>query len=222
MEALVTHKSSTHSLQEIGESIDAPASAYRRLTTDGQVQHPLGLPLSSRSHAAQACIVMQRLFLFICIIFSAPLEAGWIVLPDLPRLLYSHEEAKGYSSLEDALAHLSNSGRIKTLDGILASDLLQDDTFQNELFAALEQHAPHELKEALASAGNMHNPKMHPLRKPFLQSILVTPTVRKFNAELAPFSRHVSSASLEKLELRKVPSGRRFFCILWLNITQIP
>jgi hypothetical protein len=152
------------------------------------------------------------------------LYAGWIVLPDADRIRYSADQREGYASCDEALMALSDRGGIRRLDGIVAYALLLDDTFQAELIAGLERDAPRELKEARESAGNMHNPKMIQLWKPFEKALLATPTITKLNAVLAAYDLTISRSGVEKFEFRNTPtdSRRRFQGLLWLYVTAKP
>jgi len=159
---------------------------------------------------------------FLCI--SVSLNAGWYVHPDTAQIGYSAKQGEGYGSFDEALKLLSANGNIQKLDGLEACWLLQDETLQKEVFAALERDAPRELKEALKSSGNMHNPKMVQLWKPFEKALLATPTLTKLNASLAPYGLTISHAGAEKFELRSIPedSRRRFHGLLMLYVTKSP
>lgn len=151
------------------------------------------------------------------------LHAGWIVTAGSPSLVYSARQGEGHDSLEDALQELSDSGRSRELDVITAHWLLQDDAFQQELFAGLEREVPGELAAARKSAGNMHNPKMLQLGKPFKRVLLTTPTITKLNASLAVHGLIISGVGVEKFELRSTLNDPRdrFHAFLWLNVTRL-
>jgi len=159
---------------------------------------------------------------FLCI--NASLNAGWYVHPDTAQIGYSAKQGEGYVSFEEALKSLSANGNIQKLDGIEAYWLLQDETLQKDVFAALERDAPRELKEALKSSGNMHNPKVVQLWKPFEKALLATPTITKLNVSLAPYGLTISHAGAEKFELRSTPEDprRHFHGLLLLYITKSP
>jgi hypothetical protein len=123
-----------------------------------------------------------------------------------------------------AMDELTQSGLAGMFDGITLYPLLKDDGFQNEIFTELERLAPRQLAEAMASAGNMHNPKMIQLQKPFAQALLTTPTVRGINAELAARGWQVSGAGAgEKFSLDGNKGGpRRFEGTPGISIARIP
>lgn len=149
------------------------------------------------------------------------LHAGWAVSGDT-RIIYTAKQDQGYGSFDEALKDLSDSGRVQDLDGIVAYQLLSDEKFQAEIMAGLERDAPKELKEAGKSAGNMHNPKMNQLWKPFQKALLNTPTITKLNASLAAYGLVISGAGVEKFEFRSTlkDSNRRFQGLLWLHVTK--
>jgi hypothetical protein len=150
------------------------------------------------------------------------LHAGWAVRPDVARIGYTPKQGEGYESFDEALKDLSDSGRVQELDGISAYELLADGKFQEELFTGLKRDAPKELKEARKSAGNMHNPKMQLLWKPFEKTLPNTTTITKLNASLAVYGLTISGAGVEKFELRSTLTDpkRRFHGLLWLYVTK--
>jgi len=166
---------------------------------------------------------MKQIFIligFLCI--SMSLHAGWIVNPETIRIGYSTKQGEGYDTFDEALKSLSANDSIQKLNGIEAYWLLGCETLQKEVFTALERDAPRELKEALKSSGNMHNPKMQQLWKPFEKALLAAPTINKLNGSLASYGLTISRAGVEKFELRSTlaDSNRRFHGLLWLYITK--
>ncbi len=152
-----------------------------------------------------------------------PLHAGWVVRPDSNMIAYSTKQGEGYESFDEALKALADDGRIQKLDAIAGISLFPDEALQQEIFADLERNAPEELKEAQQSAGNMHNPKMHKLWKPFEKALLATSTITKLNTSLAAYGLTISRAGVEKFELRATltDANRRFHGILWLYVTKL-
>ena len=154
---------------------------------------------------------------FCSIALSLPLQAGWIVHSS--RIEYSAQAGQGFESFDMAVKKLADSGRIDKLDGIVAHALLADETLQHEVFAGLKRNSPQELGEALESAGNMHNPKMRQLWKPFEKAFLATPTIADLNASLGHYGL-TSKPLMEKFELRKTAEepAPRFHGFLWLVV----
>lgn len=102
---------------------------------------------------------------------------------------------------------------LQRLEWVSLQPMLEQRSFQNELRTVLKESAPRELAAALGSAGNMHNPKMIALRRPFEEAVLLTPTVKRISAELARYNLQVAGVSTEKLELWAGEGGKRFMCI---------
>lgn len=152
---------------------------------------------------------------------ALPLHSGWVVTPSA-RIAYSSEPGKGHATFEEALKELSVRGQIHKLTTIYGFELLGEESFQKELFAGLERDAPRELREARNSAGNMHNPKMSQLRKPFAQALLATPTITTISTSLAAHDLAITGSSIEKFELRNTQTDPRgcFSGILYLSITK--
>ena len=151
-------------------------------------------------------------------------HAGWIVVQDPVQISYSAKQGEGYDTFDEALKSMSANGSIQKLDGIEAYWLLADETLQKEVFSTLERDASRELKEALKSYGNMHNPKMQKLWRPFKKALLAAPTITKLNVSLASYGLTISSAGVEKFELqsRTIDAERRFHGMLRLYITKSP
>jgi hypothetical protein len=161
---------------------------------------------------------LLRLIAFLSIIL--PLHAGWLVGSDYTRIRYSPKLSEGHASFDEALKELSNGGHIQKLVGI-DFFLPSDEALQNELLTGLARDAPRELKEALASSGNMHNPKIQQLWKPFEMALLATPTMKRLSASLAAHGLTISRVSCEKFSLISTAANpkRHFFGTLWLDVS---
>lgn len=165
---------------------------------------------------------MKTTFLFIVFFSIAlPLHAGWLVATDFTRIRYSSKLSEGHASFDEALNEMSNGGHIQKLV-VIDFFLSSDEALQNELFAGLARDAPRELKEALASSGNMHNPKIQQLWKPFEKSLLATPAIKRLSASLAFHGLTISRVGCEKFSLISTPTNpkRHFFGTLWLDVTK--
>lgn len=146
---------------------------------------------------------------------------GWVVKP--ASLVYSGDPAQGQASFSAAFKEFTKGQPAEKLRGLGLRELLLEDGFHQELVAALQKEAPAEWKGALASSGNMHNPKMHALWKPFDRALLETPTFQEITAELTPHGLRIGRVSKEKFELRKSPSAARFSAISFgVLIEKIP
>lgn len=164
-----------------------------------------------------------RLLSLVFLCLALPLHAGWLVSPDAAGVRYSSKQGEGYATFDEALKDLSDSGRIQKMKWI-GVDLFGDEKFQRELFDSLERDAPRELREALESSGNMHNPKMHQLWKPFQKAFSATPTIAKLNASLALYGLTISRPGVEKFELGSSPTDpkRRFYGLLSFSVIKSP
>lgn len=126
----------------------------------------------------------------------------------------------GFATFGEALEELKKKGEVQWLTQVgLVHFHVYDPVFQKEVLTELGKIAPQQLAEAKGSAGNMHNPKVTALRKPFGQAVLATPTVQNINAELAPFGLCVAGANAgEKFQFSREQDRLHFKCIPWLAI----
>jgi hypothetical protein len=149
------------------------------------------------------------------------LRAGWTI--DGSNILYSEKQSGGSPSFADALQKLASQDPSAQLRSIELSGLLADPDLEKELAAALERDSPREWHEALKSAGNMHNPKMLQLAKPFQKAVLATPSVKDIVSVLSAHHLVVTKVSYEELQLIKSEtSGRRFIGFVWLIVAKAP
>ena len=119
---------------------------------------------------------------------------------------------------EQVKDHVAKYGA-DSLDCLTAFKLIGQEPFQKELFAWLKREAPRELQAALKSSGNLHNPKLEPLRKPFDRAVMATSAVQRINTVLAPHNLKVAGAAYEKFMLPKEEGReRRFWCIFYLRV----
>ena len=156
---------------------------------------------------------------------SAMADWGVTALPKMSGLdaeryvlIYHADAERGTRSIGEAVGDLAKAGHIVALRTLTLHDLVQDETFQKELFEQLEKIAKEGLDAARRSAGNMHNPKMTALHADFARAVMGTPTVTAFAAALAPHGMKISGPSFEKLELHKENQGHRLWCFLWLSV----
>jgi len=85
-------------------------------------------------------------------------------------MIYQSDADRGTKSIAGPIETLSSAGHLSSLQTLTVHQLVEDATFQRELFEQMERIAPEELKAARRSAGNMHNPKIplytHAFRRP--------------------------------------------------------
>ncbi len=105
------------------------------------------------------------------------------------------------------------------LTGLNFTDyFLNSEELQKELFEVFQSDFPEILKEALKSSGNMHNPKVIPLRSKFSEVLLKTKTVREIEAALNSIGYSIESVSSEKFSIKKGETRPTFFSFVWLNV----
>ncbi len=125
-------------------------------------------------------------------------------------------------ALRAALVEYAARADIRRLDAMVAHRLVDDRAFQRELAAALRRSAPRELTAALESSGNMHNPRVVPLRAHVEQSILETPTLQALEAVLSTHGLGFARAGIEKFVVTGPPEEPLFSFMLFLRIHPVP
>ena len=121
----------------------------------------------------------------------------------------------GFDSLTDAVLQFPKQAPQARLTHIWIGLTVDHDALaQKEIMSYLQQHYPKELKAATESAGNMHNPKVIPLRKPFEEALLSTTFVKNLQVDLAKIGYEVSGVSTEKFTFVKQTNS--FSAATWL------
>ncbi|MEZ5300495.1 MAG: hypothetical protein R3F11_07520 [Verrucomicrobiales bacterium] len=119
--------------------------------------------------------------------------------------------------LEKALAGRDAAIPIKHISLIGGFEAIP--AIQAELKAQFEADYPDLLAAALKSSGNMHNPKVLPLRAKFPECFLKTPSVKKINKVLAAHGCAITGISFEKFYIDKAdPKAPAFHAFLWLKV----
>lgn len=95
---------------------------------------------------------------------------------------------------------------------------LNNTKLQKELFQQFEKDYPALLADALKSAGNMHNPKVLPLRAKFSEIMLKTPTIQAIGKILHSHGYSIASIGCEKFSLIKENGIPEFFSIVYVNL----
>ena len=93
---------------------------------------------------------------------------------------------------------------------------VNDPKIQKELMKEFRTSYPELLSDALKSSGNIHNPKVFPLRAKFSECLLKTPTVVKMNELLSATGYIITKAECEKFEVNKEKEVPSFTCYVWL------
>ncbi len=88
--------------------------------------------------------------------------------------------------------------------------------FDAEILKKMAELNPKEFREALSSAGNMHNPKIVPLRKVFQEALLKIPSVTRLNHEIETKGYEIVEAGSEKLSIDHSMPDLRVKVSAWL------
>jgi hypothetical protein len=116
---------------------------------------------------------------------------------------------------------LAVSGEGNPLESFAYHGFKDDAVVQKELLEVFRERHPKVLAEALKSSGNMHNPKVLPLRGVFAECLMKTPTVARMNEVLSERGFRVSGIDFEKFEIDKEKEGPRFFSFVWVQVEKI-
>lgn len=95
---------------------------------------------------------------------------------------------------------------------------ITSDNLQNEILNYLEVNYSNKLKTAYSSSGNMHNPKIIPLREPFEEAFTSSSFYQSLNNILAEYGYTISGISMEKFMLI---DRKNFDAMTWLDIEKL-
>ena len=141
----------------------------------------------------------------------------------------------GNAPLHDRDKKVEDAARIKWLTDFLTSRdksvplkhityskyFNDDPTVQGELLNEFNSRFPNLLADAFKSSGNMHNPKVLPLRSKFSECLLRTPTLTKINQALFAEGYSVKRIEFEKFSINKEKKTTPFHAISWLIVEPI-
>ena len=122
------------------------------------------------------------------------------------------------ADLSDLENVVSKEKRI--LSGINLGRVIQirSDSLQVEIQDYLKKRHPKILEAAYSSAGNMHNPKVKPLRKPFEEAVVNSSYVQSIADILRKHGYEVAGVSTEKFMLINQKS---LDAMAWLKVKQL-
>lgn len=123
----------------------------------------------------------------------------------------------GVDSLKDAIAAVPKSVWIRSVQ---VSPLAQFDGLQHELQTYLQQHYPQMLADALASAGNIHNPKVVALWQGFKEAVLASGFVKQINSDFSGLCESITSVDIEKFFITTQSLSPQFEAMVWLKTEQ--
>lgn len=140
---------------------------------------------------------------------DAPLHARDAKIEEAPRIKW----------LTDFLASRDKSVPLKHIT--YWKYINDDPTVQAELLNEFRSRFPDLLADAFKSSGNMHNPKVMPLRSKFSECLMRTPTLAKINEVLLAQGYSVKTIEFEKFWIDKEKKATPFHAISWLIIEPI-
>jgi len=160
---------------------------------------------------------MRLVLLFLLSLVSASAGDFWKIgtVPTSPSDGYIGIASKGYSTLNEAILNFEKKAPDASLKHVwMALYFDSDSKSQSEVKVYLEKHYPKLLSAALKSSGNLHNPKVTPLREPYEEAILSTSFVASLNEALSHVGYKVSGASSEKFFIDS--RAHKFSAAVWL------
>ncbi len=132
---------------------------------------------------------MNRFILiFLLSLSAASARDFWKVgtVPTAPSNGYNGLSSEGHDTLKEAILSFPKEAPNASLKHIWMGLFFDTDAqSQSEIRAYLERHNPKLLSAALESSGNLHNPKVTPLREPYQEAILSTSYVASLNESLS-------------------------------------
>lgn len=98
---------------------------------------------------------------------------------------------------------------------------LQADQLAAEVVAGFKSSHPALWESAIKSSGNMHNPKVTPLRVKFSGVLLKTPTLKKLDHIARDSGYTIAGASHGKFHLIKKDQSVRVYAGVWLDLKKL-
>lgn len=171
--------------------------------------------------AALGVSMIRATAILISVLLSANVSAEgwkWEVINYNPKeaVVVTTPAGDGYSAFSEAVQSIDEGVWIKH---VRLGHLNQtgSPSFQEEIYSYIDEHHPNELKAALNSAGNMHNPKVVALREAFGPALLSTSYVKSLNGFLSKRCHEIVKASYEKFVIYKHKELVEFHAMVWLG-----
>lgn len=158
---------------------------------------------------------MKYILLSLFLLSGSLANAGWkvyfipesthsgVIYAEKVTMTYSDDLAQGFEKFSEGLESIHKKGKLDKLGFIRPGSLTDDQVFQNEMIAAFKDLAPNEWREAEKSSGNMHNPKMFPLKKYLSAAFLRTTLAKGLARNLEQYGLRISEFGQEKLQYEK-------------------
>ncbi len=164
---------------------------------------------------------MRFIFIFLFSLSAVSANDFWRIgtVSKVPSSGYNGIYTEGYDTLEKAILSFQKEAPNTSLKHIWMGLFFDTDArSQSEIRSYLEKHYPSLLSAALESSGNLHNPKVTPLREPYQEAILATSFVASLNETLSRIGYKVSRVSSEKFVIDK--HSATFSAAVWLFTTK--
>jgi hypothetical protein len=130
-----------------------------------------------------------------------------------------HKEPPSLDELLATVDSLKNKTELPLRHISFTAFFRGDTTVQTELLRQFEVDYPELLRNALASSGNMHNPRILPLRDKFSDALLKTPTLIKIERRMNSIGYTISSVSHEKFSISKSSDPCIFHALVTLTLS---
>lgn len=136
------------------------------------------------------------------------------------RIAYTKDiQASGFPSFTAAVESSAKTGDVSRLTSIDITVLMAVDKELDKEIKALLQHGwPDELKAAQRSTGNMHNPALRPIYKPFLQCLLQTSLMKEIEGALNQHGLKLEPVFIEKFSFVDRDGFRPFWGFAYLQV----
>ena len=121
---------------------------------------------------------------------------------------------EGYGSLNEAVDSIARDTWIKH---VVVPHIYRLDELQADLNAHLAAHYPAAFEAALASAGNLHNPRVIALHDGFAAAVLASGYVKAVNEAFAQRCERIMSVGHEKFFISRRFDPPRFDAMVWLT-----
>lgn len=116
---------------------------------------------------------------------------------------------------------LASRDKSVPLGHITYGQFRDDPKVQAELMNEFALRYPELLADAFRSSGNMHNPRVLPLRARFSECLLRTPTLAGMKAALLAHGYTVKGIEFEKFAINKGKEDTPFHAVVWLIVDPI-
>jgi len=124
---------------------------------------------------------------------------------------------KGTSTIEEAIDTCPRNTKLRFM---IIGGLHNSPSFQEDIGTYFSEYHPDLLKRALASSGNMHNPEVVPLIKPFMKAFPSTRMMNDVFKQLKGIGYTVESIYHEKFSIIKSDVSPKYSAVLYLIVTE--